>query len=208
MLAFLTILIMLGVCYAYWREGLLTACCMFINVVLAGIVAFFFFEPLANELDPLLHGSFLAGYEDCFSLILLFSVTLGLLRLATNTIAFTDLDYPPALLRGGGVVFGLLTGYLVAGFLLCAFQTLPLPDDFMGFETRVNENQPKTLRRILPPDRVWLAMMHRIGGEGSLSWGERPTFDPNGNFELRYGRYRRKDANDKTHKDDGALQAR
>ncbi|MBI1915465.1 MAG: CvpA family protein, partial [Planctomycetes bacterium] len=163
MLAFFTLLIMLGVCYAFWREGLFTTCCMFINVVLAGLIAFFFFEPIADELDALVQGSFLSGYEDCFSLIFLFSLTLGLLRLATNSFAYTELDFPPGLLRGGCVVFGLLTGYLVAGFLLCAMQTLPLPEDFMGLEVRTNENQPKTLRRLLPPDRVWLAMMHRAG---------------------------------------------
>src|SRR6266511_3694966 len=144
MLAFLTILIMLGVCYAYWREGLLTACCMFINVVLAGLVAFFFFEPLADELDALLQGSFLAGYEDCLCLILLFSVTLGLLRLATNTIAFTDLDSPPALLRGGGVVFGLLTGYLVSFFNDWAFTEMYTLYLYEAFLVRVNGNQKKT----------------------------------------------------------------
>ncbi len=212
MLAFFTVLIIAGVCYAFWREGLLTTCCMFINVVLAGLVAFFFFEPLADELDGMFQGNFLAGYEDFFCLIFLFSLALGLLRLVTNSFAYTDLDYPPLLLRGGVVVFGLLTGYLVAGFLVCAIQTLPLPEDFMGLEVRTNENQPKTLRRLLPPDRVWLAMMHRVGA-GPLSWREdargRPqTFDPHGNFPLRYARYRRTDANDKTRKDDGALPAR
>ena len=84
MLVFLTVLIMLGVCYAYWHEGLLTACCMFVNVLLAGLVAFSVFEPIANELDPMLGGSFLEGYEDCLCLIVLFCLTLGLLRLATS----------------------------------------------------------------------------------------------------------------------------
>ena len=82
----------------------------------------------------------------------------------------------------------------------------------MGFEMKTNENQPKTLRRIFPPDRVWLAMMH-CAGAGPLSWREdaqgRPrTFDPHGNFPLRYGRYRRFDDKEKTRKDDGILQAR
>ena len=208
MLPFLTVLIIGGVCYAFWHEGLLTACCMFVNVLIAGVIAFFFFEPIADELDGMLQGTFLSGFEDCFCLVLLFSVTLGLLRLATNGLAYTDLDYPEGLLRGGSVVFGLLTGYLVAGFLVCAFQTLPMTENFMGFETKVSdENQPKTLRRFIPPDRVWLAMMHRAGA-GPLSWGEGPTFDPNANFALRYSRYRRKDAQDKSRPDDGVLLAR
>jgi hypothetical protein len=207
MLVFLTLLIMLGVCYAYWHEGLLTACCMFINVLLAGLIAFSLFEPLADQLDPMLADSFLAGYEDCFSLILLFSVSLGLLRMVTNNLAFTTLDYPPALLHGGGVFFGALTGYLVSGFLLCAFQTLPLPENFLKFDARFHPDNPtKAVRRLLPPDRAWLALMHRAG-LGPLSWGEGPTFDANGNFELRYARYRRKEG-DKARKDDGLLPAK
>jgi hypothetical protein len=207
-LAFITLLIMLGVTYAYWHEGLLTTCTMCINVVIAGLVAFFFFEPIADQLD----GSFVSGYEDCLCLVFLFSLTLGLLRLTTNSIAYTDLDYPPLLLRGGVVVFGLLMGYLVAGFLLCAIQTLPLPEEFMGLEVRISETQPKSLRRILPPDRVWLAMMHRAGA-GPLSWrednqGRSRTFDPYCNFPLRYARYRRSDVNDSRRKDLSGLPAK
>ena len=41
------------------------------------------------------------------------------------------------------------------------------------------------------PDRVWLAMMHRMG-QDNLSWGEGSvTFDPDGTFPLRYSRLRR-----------------
>ena len=134
MLNFLTVVIIGAVCYAFWREGLLTACCMFINVIIAGLVAFSFWEPLANEVEPTLAGSFLEGYEDCLCLILIFSLTLGLLRLVTNTLAYTVLDFHPLALQGGSVFFGTLTGYLVAGFLVCAVQTLPMPRDALQIE--------------------------------------------------------------------------
>lgn len=206
MLVFMTLLIMLVVCYSYWHEGLLTACCMFINVLLAGLLAFSVFEPIADKLDPILADSFLEGFEDCLCLVLVFSVSLGLLRLATNTLAYTTLDYPPALLHGGGLFFGALTGYLVSGFLVCAIQTLPLPRHFLQFEAEVQPEGPtRMVRRLLPPDRVWLALMHRAG-LGPFSWGDGPTFDPNGNFELRYSRYRRKEG-DKVRKYDGLLPA-
>lgn len=206
-LGFLTVLIMLVVTYAFWREGLLTACCTFINVLLAGLVAFNFFEPLAAELDTMLKGSFLHGYEDCLVLVALFSVTLGVLRLVTNTLAYTDLDYPPLWLRGGGVLFGFLTGWLVSGFLLCALQTLPWHREFMGFKATVERDKPGSgLRRVLVPDRVWLALMHRAGKP--FAWEKHPTFDPHGNFELRYHRYRRYDDTGKTLPDDGACRTR
>src|SRR5207248_3045457 len=109
MLQIMTVLMMLAVAYAFWREGLMTAATMFVNVLLAGLVTFNFWEPLAELLEPVLAGSILAGYEDALVMLILFALTLGLLRLATNNLCNKDLEYPPALLRGGGLTFGLLT---------------------------------------------------------------------------------------------------
>src|SRR5262249_28608003 len=162
LLGILTVLVMLVVTYAYWREGLLTACTMFVNVLLAGLVTFNFFEPIADALDPIFADNFLHGWEDAFSLMVLFAFTLGILRLLTNTIAISDLDFPPVLLRGGGVLFGLATGYLASGVLVCILQTLPWHENFMGFEYKLDPAAPASgIRQLLPPDRVWLGLMQR-----------------------------------------------
>ena len=206
MLAFLTIVIMLAVAYAYLREGMFTACAMCINVFAAGLVAFNFWEPLADFLDPLLSENFLAGYEDSLCLVFLFCITLGLLRLATNNMAHKEIEYPPALLRGGAAAFGLVTGYLVAGFLVCVLQTLPWHQNFMGFQYEHSKDSPVPFaRKYLPPDRVWLALMHRAGAYAFANYEDERVYDPqspyeryltfdrSSNFELRYGRYRRYD---------------
>src|SRR5205085_12109431 len=96
----LTLLIMAGVTYAFWREGLLTALTIAVNVFLAGLVAFAFWEPIADWLSPLLADTFLHGYEDALCLIALFAVTLGLLRLAVNNLANAQLEYHPVLRQG------------------------------------------------------------------------------------------------------------
>jgi hypothetical protein len=164
MLQIMTVLMMLAVAYAFWREGLMTAATMFVNVILAGLVAFNFWEPLADLLGPMLAGSILDGYEDALVMLILFALTLGVLRLATNTLCNKDLEYPPALLRGGGLVFGLLTGYLVAGFLVCLMQTLPWHKDFWWFEPEFDPGKPTAvIRHVLPADRVWLGLMYRTG---------------------------------------------
>ena len=191
MLILVTIVIMLAVAYAYLREGMFTAFTMCVNVFAAGLLTFNFWEPIADLLDPMLNETPFAGLEDSFVMVLLFTAICGLLRLATNNLAPRDLDFPAGLLRGGGVFFGLVTGYLVAGILMCILQTIPWHENFMSFEYRVEQNQG--LRRVLPPDRFWLALLHRAGSlQGPFSRGEDyPTFDKDGNFELRYGRYRR-----------------
>ena len=204
LLAVLTLIIMLLVGYAQLREGLSTAFIMCCNVFLSGLVAFNFWEPIATAMEPNV-GAVLHGYEDAIVMILLFCLTLGALRSATNFLSRTQIRFPEAVQQGGGAVFGLLTGYLISGFLICLMQTLPWHENFMNFNPRLEGES--SLRRILPPDRVWLAIMHRAGAytfsndedsksAGKYSSGDRyidkyRTFDKYGTFEQRYWRYRR-----------------
>jgi hypothetical protein len=202
MLVTCTIILMLIVAYAYFNEQALTAFSMFVNVCLAGVVVVNFWEPLADLLDPLFAGTFLAGFEDFLVMVLLFSITLGLLRFATNSLAYAQVEYPPAVGQAGGVFFGLLTGYVVAGFLVAALETLPWHENFMFFEPR-SDNE-SALRSFFPPDRAWLALMRRAGAyalsgrtpteeveEPESNYDRFETFDRDATYELRYLRYRR-----------------
>jgi uncharacterized membrane protein required for colicin V production len=189
MLTFITILIMLLLGYVFMIQGLATAFTMFCNVFLAGLIAFNFWEPLADLLDPPLSRSFFAGFEDAICLTGLFAVAFALLRLATNTLSGAVIDFHPAAQLGGGAFLGLATGYLLSGFLVCVFQTLPWHEKFWGYEPNWQANQ-SGLDAVVPPDRVWLSMMHRAG-EAGFSRTERATFDPEATFVIRYGRFRR-----------------
>jgi hypothetical protein len=206
MLSFLTIGMMLAVGYAYFREGIFTAAIMFINTFLAGLIAFNFWEPLARVVDESF--SFLHGYEDFLSLFGIFVVVLGILRGVTNVICSTVIEYPLLVHQIGGVFFGLATGYIASGFFVCALQTLPWHENFMGFEPRYDATG-QGMRRVIPADRIWLALMHRAGAfafatrdedlrfdneAGSVferAYLRHFTFDKFATFEMRYARYRR-----------------
>lgn len=189
MLEALSIAIMLAVAYALMVEGLFTALCMLVNVFVAGLLAFNFYEPIATWAEAnVTTGTFLGGYEDAFVLVALFWGTLAALRVGTNHLAPAEVSFQPMVQRIGGTAVGLLTGYLLAGFLVCVCQTIPFHVHFMSFDPSF-ESDGKALRRLLPPDRVWLALMHRAGLAAFASGNE--TFDNEGNFELRYARYRR-----------------
>lgn len=189
MIILFTVAVIGAVAYASSREGLLTAITTLINVVLAGLLAFNFYEPLANELESMVRGSLLAGFEDGIVLFGLFAGILGLLRVVTNNLANTELELPALFNQISSVAVAAVTGYLVAGFLVCLLQTLPWGENFLGFEYQVDPSAPK-IRSFLPPDRVWLGMMNRAG-LGPLSQESSTTFDPEGTFELRYGKLRR-----------------
>jgi uncharacterized membrane protein required for colicin V production len=194
------ILIMLATAWSQYRNGLFSSVAMLIKVFVAGMVAFGFWEPIAAKLEPTLVGSAIAGSEDLIALVGLFSVTLLILRIATNYLSQELIDEHGWLQFFGGAGVGLITGYFLAGFLVCAVQTLPIEEKFLGFQPPA-ENE-SSMRQIFPPDRVWLAMM-RHGSAYPFRWQLQPNpkdesalesyiiFDRDATFELRYQRFRR-----------------
>ncbi len=208
LLGIFTIVIMVAFGYAFLREGLFTALCMCVNTFLAGLIAFNFWEPLADLIEPLLPSfepgqtpPFFWGYEDALSLMLLFWGSLLLLRFVTNSLMPTEIQYQGYVRSGGASLLGMVTGYLLSGFLICVMQTLPWHENFMLFQPAYQAHGP--MRKFLPPDEAWLAMMHHAGAyalSNTLDENipeDRPmeeryaTFDRNGSFEERYARYRR-----------------
>src|SRR5438105_5009062 len=199
MLVVVAIVIMFTVAYSQCREGLLAAVILSINVLLASILAVNFWEPLADELDGLFSGDMLAGYEDALTLTFLFSTFLILLRMAAGKFLPKTSSFSGYMQQLGGGLFGLLAGYLVAGFLVCVLQTLPWHEHFLSF--RPHTPQEPVLRRLMPPDRVWLDLMRHAGQfplawkeakqDGMASFSRYQTFDSGKTFEARYLRYRR-----------------
>jgi hypothetical protein len=199
MLTVFTVLIILVVGYAQCREGLFAALALCVNVLLAGLLTFHFWEPLADQLDALFGGGGLSGFEDAFVLTFLFAAFLSVLRLATARWAPGPFQFTGYIQQIGGGLFGLLAGYLLAGFWSCVLQTLPWHENFLGFRPRLEAES--AMRSYLPADRVWLALM-RHAGAGPFAWKRSDpsadniydrfaTFDADATFELRYLRYRR-----------------
>ena len=157
MITVLTLLIMFITAWSQYRNGLFTSIAMLIMVILSGLVAFNFWEPIADLLDSGLQRTALMGCEDMIVLTSLFGVSLFALRLASNYLNPDMIEEHGTLQHLGAMVVGLVTGYFVAGFLICTVQTLPLDEHFLDFQPRA-ANEP-VFRSAFPPDRVWLALM-------------------------------------------------
>jgi hypothetical protein len=188
MLIGFTLIVMAIVAYYHWHEGLFNAACLCFCVFFSGLFTFNFWEPMAGWIESMINNSPLQGYEDFLSMIILFCVALGLLRALTNALNNNEIEYQPMANQIGGGAIALITGYLLIGFLICAMETLPWGQNFLGFEP-YSESESK-VRSIMPPDRVWLALMHRAG-KAALARSDGKTFDPEGAFEGNYLRNRR-----------------
>jgi len=186
MIFFTSLLFMLIVAYAFWQEGAFTGFCNLVNVIIASVVVANFYEPMASFIEPHIEGSIVENLEDAFSMLVLFLVTYAALRFASNQIAHMVIPYPHLAHMLGGAFFGLIVGYLAAGFLWCVFQTLPWQEKFMTFSFRVPGKNEGTV--FLRPDRVWLSFMNKLS-TGVFRDGK--LFDPSASFEVRYLKYRR-----------------
>jgi hypothetical protein len=166
MIEALAFLIMVGVGVLQWRAGLFSAALLFCNVLLACFFAFTLWEPLAEILGM---GEALDPYADLLALVILFVLGVGLLRMFTGILAPQAPAFPRLADRIGGAVFGAVTGYLAAAFLICTFHTLPGDRDFLGYHPREDLG-------LGGPDMVLLGLM---------SWASVEEFDPDA-FVARY----------------------
>lgn len=165
-----TLVIMGAVAYAHFREGLVASFTHCFAVLVAGMLALQAWPFATRELEPLVKDSFLAGFEDAIVLVVVFCLAMIVLRLAAKAVLKREFDFAPKVDQAGGVGFGLLTGYFVAGFLACILQTLPWHENFLGFK----HDDDGFSNRVFPPDQVWLKIMHR-SHRGTFSNGEDNT---------------------------------
>ncbi|MBX7106694.1 MAG: hypothetical protein K1X57_21645 [Gemmataceae bacterium] len=156
----LLLLAIIGVItYCVASEGPWGAASTFVAVILSGLVAMNFFEPLA--------GMFPSGFEwqmraDIIALLGLFAAGVTGLRMAAEYLMPTQIEVSPMLYDGGRWGFGLLTGYATAAIVLTALHTAPLGKDLsLGF--RSNDNNFFGIGGVEgAPDRMWLSFTQYV----------------------------------------------
>jgi hypothetical protein len=109
--------------YVLTSEGLWGAALMFFNVVFGAMVAFNFYEPLANLLD---RTGINWGFSDTLCMLGLFCVTVVILRLTTETLAPAMVRFPPPVYHFGRFVFGLGASAVTMAIIILAFHAAPV----------------------------------------------------------------------------------
>ena len=142
-------------------EGAWGAALILLSVVLSGLLAMNFFEPIAIFLEDNISNSNSWRYRwDFIALVGSFAAFVFLIRMVTEHLSPTYIRVQPLvheLVRWGS---GFLTGYITMTFLLTALHTAPLPREFMGFSS-------EPIRRTGPlssmaPDFQWLGFTQYV----------------------------------------------
>lgn len=136
------------------NEGLWGAAHTFLCVLLSGLLAMNYFEPLAGFLDGILGGW--KGYSDIVALVGLFTAFVFALRLGTEQLSPTFIQLPNAMDQGGRWLFGALTGYVTMALLLTSLHTAPLPREFLGFKPEQSNFFG------MAPDRQWMGFTQYV----------------------------------------------
>ena len=155
----LLILGLVGLIGYWWaNQGVFSGLLHLLCVVVAGAIAFAFWEPLTVGL--LLRGSGFDNYAWGVSLIGLFVVPLFILRLATNKLVPANVDLPRWANLTFGFPIGLASGVLTVGIILLGAGFVQSQRDIFDYTGVVrNPNNATQITQVGPP--LWLPV-HKL----------------------------------------------
>jgi hypothetical protein len=163
MFDFLLIALIAVVTWLVASDGPWGAAITFVSVLLSGLFAMNYFEPLANFLGTSVQGSWeWQNRWDIIALLGLFSAGVFGLRFLGEFLLPTYAVLDSRVYEGARWGFSLLTGYVVTAIIVTSLHVAPLPREFLGFSP-----EQKCLFSI-GPDRQWLAFTQYVS-EFSLS---------------------------------------
>jgi uncharacterized membrane protein required for colicin V production len=203
-------ILILGTTYALASEGLWGAALMFFNALFAAMITLNFYEPLAQLIGT--NVTFLSGYADALCILVIFTVSLLLLRLMTEYFAPSMVRFPMPLYHIGRIIFALGGSLVTMGVMLLALDASPVQKKILG--SMDHESQPFYKVRL---DKEVLAFFQYSTGQiFSGSGGRDPykeykdarVFDPEGKWLINAFQARPYGKEDIFSKDKGAEPAK
>ncbi len=176
-MASLVMLAILSGCAAllYLKGTLTQGIAMVFNAIIAGFVAFAFFERLSVMLAN--YASGMAAWAPTICFLLLFVLTLAVLQTLALQIGKEKVDLGLWPERVGRVVCGLMLGYVVTGHLFVALANAPVQSQYPY--PRFDERNPDPSRpntALLGPDGFVTALFSAVSKGSFAPLGEPKSF--------------------------------
>jgi hypothetical protein len=124
------IVLIMGMTYALMSEGLWGAALMFFNALFSTLITLNCYEPLAKLIG--VNVSFLSGYADALCILVIFTVSLLVIRLITEYLAPSMVRYPAPVYHIGRVGFAFSGAVLTASVMLLALDASPVDKKILG----------------------------------------------------------------------------
>jgi len=160
----LLVALMLFMTYVLTSEGAWGAALMFFNVLFGGLIAFNFFEPLADLIDSTGIGW---SFSETLAMLLIFCASVFLLRLATETLAPAMVRFPNPVYHLTRLFFGFATTVVTFAIILVAFHAAPVHKNIFGY---INyETKPPFGMGL---DHAWLGFFQYVTGDIFADYGK------------------------------------
>jgi hypothetical protein len=195
MLNLVLLLIFVIVAAAVWYQGLWGGAITLINLFLAAMLAFNYFEPVADLIDA--QDASFTYLVDFLALWGLFVLAFGLLRLLSDVLSRTRVMFDFWTETIGRSLVALWVAWLFIGFVCATMHTAPLGPHPLGFQPAPTAGNFLGMA----PGKQWLAFM-QSRSRGAFSRGEADAskqspvaadegldarvFDPQSRFVLKY----------------------
>jgi hypothetical protein len=182
-----TIVLILGMTWALTSEGLWGAALMFFNALFAAMITLNTYEPLAQLIGT--NVEFLSGYADALCILVIFTVSLLLLRLITENFAPAMVRFPMPLYHLGRLIFGLLGSLITMGMIMIALDASPVNKKILG----AMDYKYKPFYGLRLDKEVLAYFQHATGyiftrvgqADPYKEFGNVRAFDPKGDWLLR-----------------------
>jgi len=168
--------LILGLTYVLTSEGLWGAALMFFNVLFSAMIAFNFYEPVANLIDST---GIPWGFSDTLSMLGLFCLSVVLFRMTTETIAPAMVRFPTPIYHLGRFIFGAGGALVTIAIVILAFHTAPVHKKI--FTTVKYDTRPPFGAGL---DHQWLGFFQYETGQvfATLGSGQRDPFGAYGHW--------------------------
>jgi hypothetical protein len=177
---FILLAMILGFTYVMTSEGVWGTALMFFNVLFGALIAFNFYEPLAQIIAD--NAGFISHLADMISLMLLFSASVMVLRVATEYLAPAMIRFPMPLYHLGRLIFAFGTSVIVFSMILLGLHAAPVHQKI--FYVVDYKQKPPFGFGI---DHLWLAFFQKTTGEIFPRFDDTGVRDPFREFGRPYG---------------------
>jgi len=141
------------------REGLWSNAIALVNIIICGLIAFGFYQPITVWLDEMFDGQY-TYVLDFVVLWFLFSFAMVVARAVTGAASKTRMRFKNPIDPVGGPLVGFVAAWVLAAFAMATLHASPMPKDAFGGKL-VTPDQVNLAGPILSPDAAWIRFVER-----------------------------------------------
>lgn len=180
----LVVVFVLIIAYAWMVRGVFSSMLHMICALIAGVIAFAMWEPLALMLVNMSPErgffSFIESVAWGVSLVVPFAVSFLLLRMVSDKVVPSNIKNNSAVDYAGGAIFGLATGVISVGILVIGVGNMRVATNFLGYQPLwYSADRQNGAGSLVKSDSLWVPVDKLVGRlYGQLSNGSMSSPQP------------------------------